>query len=449
MFKKLLLTLLLISSFAHAQFTVTGELEPTAEYPWMILYQLKGAKPKYIAYDSIKNGTFSIKIPTKTAPGVYRLVYDIKNELFVDFINSNEDVSLKFNPKNPTTSVVFTRSEDNKIYHSYLRAAAVPQQQLDSIQVAYFKEIDAAKEQELRNEYVKWHQNLNSIQKDYEAKAENRVAAHFIKASARYNAEKPIKLPADYLETVQNHFFDNVAFNNQVLLNSTFIYDKINDFIFYLNTSEDPDEKVKLRKEAITIVIAKIGSNAILAKDIEESLLHTFAQEEDITMVNFMLNNYLQLPKELQDVAFVNEIKAQLKTAVGMVVPTIAWEENGIKKDLLNLTGYKNYVVVFWSSTCSHCLKEMPILYDYLKDNTTTKVIAVGLEDNQSEVIWQNMITHYKNFIHVYGDHKWKNELAREYGVNATPSFFVLDAKKKVVAKPDDVEALKIYFAQK
>ena len=94
-----------------------------------------------------------------------------------------------------------------------------------------------------------------------------------------------------------------------------------------------------------------------------------------------------------------------------------------------------NYVIVFWSSTCGHCLQEMPILYNYLKANTAVKVIAIGLEDDESKVGWQTMITDYKNFSHVYGKNKWKNKFAGDYGVNATPSFFVLDAQKKVLAK--------------
>ena len=110
------------------------------------------------------------------------------------------------------------------------------------------------------------------------------------------------------------------------------------------------------------------------------------------------------------------------------------------------LDGASYYVVVFWSSTCGHCLIEMPILYDYLKGNAGVKVISVGLEDDSSRAGWETQITSYPNFINVYGDNKWENKFARGYGVNATPFFFVLDAQKKVMAKPNDVAELKIFF---
>ena len=88
----------------------------------------------------------------------------------------------------------------------------------------------------------------------------------------------------------------------------------------------------------------------------------------------------------------------------------------------------------------------MPVLYDYLKTNQQTQVIAVGLEDDESKAGWQQEITKYPKFINVYGTNKWENKYALDYGVNATPNFFVLDAKKKVLAKPDDVDELKLFF---
>ena len=152
------------------------------------------------------------------------------------------------------------------------------------------------------------------------------------------------------------------------------------------------------------------------------------------------------MPKELQDAPFINDIKGQLKTAVGMSVPNILWTENNSQKDLNSLTDAANYIVAFWSSTCSHCLTEMPILYDLLKDNPQIKVVTVGLEDNTSKSDWETQIINYPNFINIYGENKWQNKYARDYGVNATPSFFVLDKNKKVIAKPDDVEELKAFF---
>ncbi len=291
---------------------------------------------------------------------------------------------------------------------------------------------------------------MKKAQEGFELESTDKIASHFIKANARYTTQKPIEKPQDYLNSVKTHFFDFVDFNDTILLNSTFINDKIIDYIFYLNSSEDTEINTKLQKEAISTVITKIGDNHSFAKDLEESLLYNFTQQQNVPMAKYILeNHYNKLPISLQDIAFKKDMKAQLKTVIGNKAPNILWTDNGVSNDLYSLTNAEYYVVVFWSSSCGHCLKEMPILYDFLKDNTKTKVIAVGLEKEETKSDWETLIVDYKEFIHVYGANKWKNKFAREYGVNSTPSFFVLDANKKIIAKPDDVAELKVFFENK
>ena len=446
MLKNIFFIFLLFTSVINAQHAVKGKMEPISNFKWVVLYQLQGAKQNYITNTKVTSGEFNLIIPEKSSTGIYRLLYDLENRLFVDFIYDNENVTLTFNPKYPNQSTVFTESENNKLFHSYLKATALPQQKLDSLQVEYFNSTDKTEQENIVKSYYLFYVKLKTNQANFENESNKKLVNHFIKASARYNAAKPIKIPSDYLASIKTHFFDNIDFSNKALLNSTFINDKINDFIFYLNTSEDDKVLIRLQKEAISAVITHLNANKTLAKDIEEGLIYTFSQQQNVIMVNYMLNHYLQLPKELQDASFINDIKGQLKTAVGMPVPNILWTENSSQKDLYSLTDANYYIVAFWSSTCSHCLIEMPVLYDLLKDSSQIKVISLGLEEDTSKSGWETQISNYPNFINIYGENKWQNQYARDYGVNATPSFFVLDKNKKVIAKPDDVEELKAFF---
>ena len=446
MFKKIFILLFIFSTGIQAQYTIKGHMDPSLDYSWVALYQLQGAKQNYKANTAVNKGDFTLSMPAGSERGIYRLLYDLENRLFVDIIYNEENINFTFNPRFPNKKIKFNESEENILYQDYLDAITAPQHQLDSLQVAYFNSDDIEERDHISELYYHNHAQLLKTQHHFERISEGKLAQHFIKASARYNSVKPISEPMVYLEEMKVHFFDFLDLNNPVLLNSTFINDKINDYIFYLNTSEDNVTLNKLQKEAITNVLNRISSNDSLAKDIEEGLLYTFAQQENIEMVNFLINQYLQLPKDFQDVSFINEIKFQLKTAVGMLVPNISWTQNNITKDLYGLDNANFYIVVFWSSTCAHCLKEMPVLYDYLKNNQYTQVIAVGLEDDDSKTGWQQEITKYPKFINVYGENKWENKHAKDYGVNATPTFFVLDVKKKVLAKPDDVDELKIFF---
>ena len=121
-------------------------------------------------------------------------------------------------------------------------------------------------------------------------------------------------------------------------------------------------------------------------------------------------------------------------------------DKNKVTKKLSELTGAETYIIVFWSSTCSHCLDKIPKLRKFLKTHTKEKikVMAIALEDEPNS--WEVLKKKYPEFIHVYGKGKWDNEIGNNYGVTATPTYFVLDKDKKIVNKPEDFDDLKKFF---
>ena len=80
-------------------------------------------------------------------------------------------------------------------------------------------------------------------------------------------------------------------------------------------------------------------------------------------------------------------------------------------------------------------------MYEFVKGNEDVKVIAIGLEDEPSQ--WQREIAKYPEFDHILGLGKWQNEIGRSYNVTSTPTYFVLNGDKKILAKPYDFPAYK------
>ena len=190
MIKKLLSAFLLVTSFSYAQYTVKGELERFQNYPWMILYELQGGEQNYIAYDSIIKGQFSIPIPKNQAPGMYRLVYDVKNQASVDFIFDNENVELIFNPKEASRTIRFPESENNKIYQNYLKVTQKLYDELDSLQVRHF----SFKEGQLDKQYTLKRQQLESIQKEFEVSSNGKISAAIYKSKYQALRERTCKI---------------------------------------------------------------------------------------------------------------------------------------------------------------------------------------------------------------------------------------------------------------
>ena len=132
----------------------------------------------------------------------------------------------------------------------------------------------------------------------------------------------------------------------------------------------------------------------------------------------------------------IAEIELQNRIRLGALAPEIEWKDGDETKSLSGLTGSENYVLVFWSSTCGHCLRELPALHKRLKGNSNVKVIAIGLEDD--EVNWKKESAKLNDFEHAIALGKWESDYADLYGIDSTPTYFILDKDKKIIAKPEN-----------
>lgn len=145
----------------------------------------------------------------------------------------------------------------------------------------------------------------------------------------------------------------------------------------------------------------------------------------------------------------VERVNVYERLAIGQKAPEISWTKDNKTYKLSELNSAENYIVVFWSSGCSHCLMEMPKLKTFVnsKEKGMLKVIAIGLEDERES--WANESSFYPEFIHILGLDKWDNEIGNLYDVSSTPTFFVLDKDKRIIAKPYGVKELKEFYLQK
>ncbi|KGL62516.1 TlpA family protein disulfide reductase [Polaribacter sp. Hel1_85] len=452
--KKILAFIFLISSFAQAQYTINGTMSPTIESDWVILYKIEGARQMFVKNSKIKIdtitiqgkkqpiGSFSFTLPKNTKVGAYRATYSLEGAGFIDFLFNNEDVHFSFHPKYPNQSVNFSASKENIIYKNYIDAIAMAQQKLDSIQVAAIQNTNL----NLKNKYKTALKKINSIQKDYLEASKGMYVQPFITASLRNSPSEIIETPQKYMTNMVDTFFDRMDFNNKTLLNSSFLVDRITDYVFYINHSDDATTQQKLYKESITKVLAKI-EDIPFKKDVIEFFVAQFENSKNLELIDFLLKKYNELPDGFINEAFINDKLALFAAEIGRIAPDFSWKEGTKNFKLSELKDAENYILVFWSTTCSHCLREIPELHSYTKENSDVKVIAFSLE--KDAFAWKNYKQNLYGWHNVLGLNKWENKTARTYNIHSTPSYFILDANKKIIAKPEELKDVKGFFEQK
>ncbi|QMU66034.1 MAG: redoxin domain-containing protein [Flavobacteriaceae bacterium] len=447
--KKIVVFLLLTSALVQGQYKISGTLSPSKDFKNAYLYKIEGTNQLYLRNVAVKKDTlqrnaqqvivdsFEFLFNDNDTPGYYRIAYDLQKGGFVDFLFNKEDIVFSIDLSLPRPFVEFQKSKENRLYTDYLKTISVAQSKTDSIQALYLNMPTGTSARAYKTSVA----SVKKIQEDYSQKATGFLIAHFIKAAARYNAPKVIKTVQEHQDNIRTHFFDYIDFTNPHLFNSSFLISSINDYVFYVNHSEDSDQQLTLHKKAVDKVLELI-TNQQFKVAIIEFLMTQFSDIKYALIVDYMIaRHYDQLPEALQNTEFKNKVIRELSVAIGRTAPDFSWEENGKTVTLSELNEANHYILVFYSTECSHCMKEIPQLFTFMKDKTHVKVIAFAMETTQTK--WDKFKTSLPGWRHALGLGKWHNKVAAIYQVVATPSYFVLDTDKQIIGAPIPLNHLK------
>jgi thiol-disulfide isomerase/thioredoxin len=437
--KHLLFIFFLAPSLFFAQHTLKGTFTPAADFKAILLYKIEPSKLNYIDNATLKDGSFEMKLDERFKAGMYKLIYALpEEEHFIDIIyNGKEDIEFTFNLED---HVVYQSSKENKLMASYIHSMAMIQQSLSN----FFSQ-----KSEDYNALESIFKTQRETQTNFEGAAIGTIALHFIKANKFYIPEKQEDVKT-YMNNLEAHFFDYVDFKNEVLQSSNFLSERMFNYVFRLSHF-GLDDATNYKKN--TDVFYQAMREAPL--DIKSSLLlelwERMGKDGFEEVANYIADTYLiELAKLQNNAELVTKLTTFRNISIGHKAPDFSFEieENGNKttKKLSELQGAENYILVFWSSTCAHCLQEIPELYDFVKKQGKgkLKVIAIGLESEANN--WKATITKFPDFIHVFGEGKWENTIGDDYGVTATPTYFILNKDKEIIARPDDVVVLKALY---
>lgn len=435
--KRIIFLVFLVTQWLHAQnHTVKGVfIDSLHQIQNIALYQLDKGDVKYIKYTVVKKDTFSIAMDSLET-GYYRAFYKNVKTGYVDFIYNNEDVLFTVHSKVGQESVSFLASKENQLLDSYKYNMSKLQYKLDSVQLAYFE--DPVRKTKKKHKKIKV--KIDGAQKYYENLAKDDYCLGEIKASKIYNAPEPFPLPHDYVESLITHYFDFIDFSDERLRNTSLLTDKISEYIFQLHQADDVEMQNQGYMDAINLILSKTDEDSLKGMILEFVIKKIVAQDNN-EVLQQTLTLYKGLPKSVQKITFVKETEMFAKVLLGVKAPNI---EISKEETLYDLQGSDKYLVVFWSSTCSHCLKELPEVKKLLIDHPEITVVAVGLEKQKEKNNWIFESSKFKGWKHAIALGKWKSKAANNYNIHATPSYFLLNKEKRIIAKPDDVEELEL-----
>jgi thiol-disulfide isomerase/thioredoxin len=431
---KILFLLLFFPTIIFSQHTIKVTFSPEKDFTWAILYKNAPTNTKYIAQSRIVDGDLVFNLDKKATTGIYKLVYAVpQNDYNFDIIyNGEEDIELTFNL---TDGAVFQKSNENIILNSYLTEMALLGKDLET---KYLKEnLDATT-------ITSIFEKQKNLQKSYEEKSEGTLVQYFIKANQPYIPNE-FETAANYIKNATTNYFTNIQFNDEVLQSSNFLIEKSLAYITGIET-EGMSKEQSLNKNVDKVAAQTKSLDLNFQKYFMGMLWENLVSYNLITTANYLAERYLiPIANQLNDTILVLKLTQFKNLSIGNPAPNFILDDGSGKK-LSELDIAENYILVFWSSGCSHCLKEIPQLYQLSQELNSTKykIIAVGLEEDTFK--WTNEIVKYPNFINVIKLKKWNNTIVSDYALTSTPTYFVLDKDKKFLEKPESFDALKAYL---
>lgn len=431
--KKLLFVLLAFFVLQlSAQHTISGTFSPAEDYTWLIAYRLKPGSQVYVADTAIKDGSFSLTMPENAETGTYRIVYAVPQEEFnFDVIyNGKENIVLDFNTDEGLT---FTQSEENIVLNTYL--AELAQIEAKIIQFYTLQETDTTLFN-VTTKNLKAHQNL------FEIKSAGLLAQHFITSNKPYISNN-YESVQEYVANKKAVYFDAIDFNNPVLQSSGFLTDKVSNYAFTalpltVQTKKETEDEIIKNVTHINVILNEVPAafKFHLYNDLwNNAVAYDFNLVSDFVYTSNLKN----LVEATNNTDIKTAIEAHNRLRFGEIAPEMIWKDGINEKKISTLEPTENYILIFWSSTCGHCLNELPALHKKLANSTKVKIVAVGLEDESDN--WNIEIKNLPNFEHIISLGKWDSEYADLYDIHTTPTYFILDSEKRIIAKPEDDKA--------
>lgn len=432
--KNILFLLAFVPCISFGQQTVKGTFAPAEDFTYAFLYKATPDGANYVNRGQLDSlGQFEIPLDSTVTSGIYKIVYAIPpEENNFDFIyDGKESVAFTFNRE---TGVHFIESEENKLWNSYLKSMEMVNHTISN----YYEKNNLDKKG-----FNAIFKTLKDTQTAYEELAKGKMVFSFIKANRPYIPTGYEDI-GTYSKHLKKHYLSQLDFGDDLLKSSSFLTDRVTAYVF--NMVADPDNST-YKQHIDDVALAVNKDDLTIKSNILEMLWQHFVNAENYEIANYITDTYLlHLAQSTKNKALENVLITYKNTSIGSKAPNFDIALNGEQTSLYQLEGAENYLLIFWSSNCSHCLSELPKVKALVADKPNLKVVAFGLEHD--EIDWKREIKHYPDFIHQIGLDKWDNPVVRTYGISATPMYFLLNSSKVIMAKPYDFEALKTELEQ-
>ncbi|MEZ0487700.1 thioredoxin-like domain-containing protein [Fibrella aquatica] len=388
---------------------------------------------------------------TKTLPGgLYIAIPPLKKQRFIELVLP-ESVGTSFfsfdtDTVNITANMRVTGSPDTEAYYVYQKQLATFSDEAKALELQAQFRPDAIAKQNIRRELAELQRKVAQLQKKYIANGDSLLMAKLLRASVDPDVPAPPRLKNGKIDSTfqyryyKNHFWDGFDFSDERMVRTPIFQRKIDRYLQEL-TAPTVDSLIK----SADLIVSKARANKEV---LSYAIWYITSQYErprimgtDGLFVHMAEAYYLSGVMPASDPATVDNIRKRVEMIkpllIGKPFPALAVSDTLRQPVNLQAVKAEYTVLFFYDPTCTHCRESMPALKQFATDSVKSKGVQFcAIAVDNSPDAWQKFIREYgiQQWVNGY-DFTFRTDYRKQYDVLKTPTVYVLDKDKRILAR--------------
>lgn len=387
-------------------------------------------------------------------PGLY---FYYTPDAYFEFIVNEPKIDLETEGPDYVQNMIIRESEENKIFLKMQKYVSSKRKIYNELteQIEASKE-DSSKVEELKEQIKVLDSDVKEYQNLLADENEGTLAARMIRAMQKpaipdsLIGEDPALRDKRY-KYYKSHFFDGVDITDNGLLRTPVLNQKLMEY-FDDVIIQTPDSVIK----EVDQYLSKIKDDKEMYRYALVTLTSKYETSPimgmDEVFVHIVEKYYLSGTADWVDNEMLKKLSERIATIkpnfIGNPAPPLTLNDTLFSTVALYDIQADFIILYFYDPDCGHCKKKTPVLYEAYSTlrNENVEVLAIDITTNTDR--WKEYIKENEfDWINL-SDSFNKSNFRYYYDIRSTPTIYILDKDKTIIAKKLDASQVESFIHQ-
>src|SRR5436190_5036568 len=410
-------------------------------------------------------GAFTFDGKANLPHGVYFLALNSgsanKNKIFDFVVTDQQHFVMETSTEDFIGKMKVTGDEDNRLFFENMIFLSERHKEAEPmLKILRDSTLKEDQKKAARESFQQVNERVMARQEEIITKHSNTLTARILKISKQIQVPAPPRKKDGTLDSTfqlryyREHYFDNFDLADDALtrLPKLFYIEKVNEYLDKL-FMQTPDSLmaaidglvVRAKKNQDTYkflvwnCIYKYNKPAIMGLD------EIYVRIVDKYIVSGEMDFWINDSLKKTVVEYADKLRTSLIGKTGANLSML--DQNKMRRSLYDIR--KKYTILYiFDPDCGHCREESPKLvsfYETHKAKLNLEVFAVSADTSMQKM--RDYIKEMKmTWVTVNGPRSYTGQYSKQYYAETTPSLYILDDKRKIIAKGLPVSQLETFF---